>query len=696
MSVPSQTPYNIYTANGLTTVFAYQFMIMTAGDLDVSVNGTSITGGFTVQGAGQTGGGQVVFTAPPANGDTVMLLRKLTIKRDTDYQDNGDLLAETINADFDRLWLAMQQVFLSDSLSLKRPLLGGPYNAGGLKIVNLQDPTNPQDAATKAWVDLQYSVPTSEAKQAAAEAKEARDESREIADKFGDVDGAISVAEAARDAAQSSASSAGVDADRAEAAAESAEAVIDVKGTYPDIAQGLANTVDGDYFRVIVPATAGTGILFIWYRNVAGSAVYINTEISEGFVRDLESRIPKIQRSGYWGGITAVDGTLGVAFRESDNRPIFGNGGDILSIFPQHLRTGYWGGIVAKNDMVGVVFRESDNRPLFGNGGDVVGRIEKLEQINPISASIAHAFGNSKTAGTGGTPYPTQLAGLIGGDFSVVNYGIGGQRSGQIAMRMGAIPTFITVSGDAIPAASGTVSITQINGVSATAAPAYPSQDVRLLSTNADNVTRTIDGWLCGVKCRITRTASGDNNNTKTEVYTLTALEGTGVRCLPGSIFVPDYALQDYSGVEMWIDAGINDFRSGTDADLTDDVEAIRANVDAMVDFAERSGRNIILLSLTADNYSTEFLGGIRYRRILELNNHWSQKYPNYYARGNDGLDLRETLVANYNPAIALDVIDYGHDITPSSLRSDDRHPNTVGYGIYASVAYEFRQRRGY
>ena len=40
-----------------------------------------------------------------------MLLRKLVIKRDTDYQDNGDLLADTINADFDRLWLAMQQIF---------------------------------------------------------------------------------------------------------------------------------------------------------------------------------------------------------------------------------------------------------------------------------------------------------------------------------------------------------------------------------------------------------------------------------------------------------------------------------------------------------------------------------------------------------------------------------------------------------
>ena len=266
MSVPSQTPYNIYTANGLTTVFAYQFMIMAAGDLDVSVNGTSIASGFTVQGAGQTGGGQVVFTEPPANGDTVMLLRKLTIKRDTDYQDNGDLLAETINADFDRLWLAMQQAFLSDSLSLKRPLLGGPYNAGGLKIINLQDPTNPQDAATKDWVDQQYSVPTSEAKQAAAEAKEARDESREIADKFGDVDGAVTAAGNSAAAAASSADSAAASADRA-------ESVADVYGTYPDTSTGLAAVAEGQYFRV--PQGVSNNISFKYYRKVGGAAVEV-------------------------------------------------------------------------------------------------------------------------------------------------------------------------------------------------------------------------------------------------------------------------------------------------------------------------------------------------------------------------------------------------------------------------------------
>ena len=280
MSVPSQTPYNIYAANGLTTVFAYKFMIMTAGDLEVSVNGTSITSGFTVQGAGQTGGGQVVFNAAPANGDTVMLLRKLTIKRDTDYQDNGDLLAETINADFDRLWLAMQQAFLSDGLSLKRPLLGGPYNAGGLKIVNLQAPTDPQDAVTKAWVDQQYSVPTSEAKQAAAEAKEARDETRVIADKFGDVDEAISRAESAASSAEISQNAASVSSAESKAARDQA---MSASAIFNSTAEGIAGTTSGQYFRTVTGF--GSDILFSLFRNDGGTATHIGDTYSSQAIK---------------------------------------------------------------------------------------------------------------------------------------------------------------------------------------------------------------------------------------------------------------------------------------------------------------------------------------------------------------------------------------------------------------------------
>lgn len=96
------------------------------------------------------------------------------------------------------------------------------------------------------------------------------------------------------------------------------------------------------------------------------------------------------------------------------------------------------------------------------------------------------------------------------------------------------------------------------------------------------------------------------------------ALEGTGVRCLPGSLFVPDYALQDYSDREMWICAGINDFRSGatTSADYNDDVATIKSSVDAMVEFAAKSGRNIILFGLTNDNYAVEFYGGYDIREF--------------------------------------------------------------------------------
>lgn len=153
MSVPSQTPYNIYTANGLTTVFAYQFYIISASDLQVSINGGIVTSGYTVAGVGNEDGGDITFLTPPANGAVVMLQRVVPAFRLTDYQDNGDLLADTVNKDFDRLWMAMQQAFLYLGLALQRPLLGGPFDAENYRISNLGNPASDHDAANKAYVD---------------------------------------------------------------------------------------------------------------------------------------------------------------------------------------------------------------------------------------------------------------------------------------------------------------------------------------------------------------------------------------------------------------------------------------------------------------------------------------------------------------------------------------------------------------
>ena len=481
--------------------------------------------------------------------------------------------------------------------------------------------------------------------------------------------------------------------------------------------------------------------------------------VSKLYIDEIKNRTPNIDRSSYWGGIVAADGTVGVTFRKSDNEPILGkygalsaltssltpftdiasgmatvninssflvvaNGTDGLSVptifnkitstmFVKLFavttdeqvadigrRSGYWGGIVAKNGLVGMVFRESDNRPIFGGGGerggDIFSRLEAVENSGGNVINKSHTAGDSTGAGTGapaGYSFPDQLAALIGDGFVATNYSIGGQKSGQVAMRMGAKPIYLTVNGDLIPASGGSVAITQINGVSATAEPPYPSQDVRFLSTPSNTTTYTLDGWISGIKCRVTRTSSGG-----VESYSLTALSGAGFRCLPGSMFVPDYAMQDHSDSEMWICVGINDFRSGatTAADYDADVAAIKTNIDALVNQAEKSGRPILVYGINTCNYPpVEFLGGIRYQRILEVNQYLSQKYPGYYVRGANGRDLREELVSRYNASIAQDVTDFANDIVPSSLRSDPRHPNTAGYGVYAELGYQTRQRRG-
>lgn len=121
MSVPNQTPYNTYTANGLTTVFAYEFYLISASDIQVTINGSVATSGYTVSGVGNTGGGEITFLTAPANGATVIFERVTPTYRLTDYQDNGDLLADTVNKDFDRLWMAIQRAFFELDKTLKVP-----------------------------------------------------------------------------------------------------------------------------------------------------------------------------------------------------------------------------------------------------------------------------------------------------------------------------------------------------------------------------------------------------------------------------------------------------------------------------------------------------------------------------------------------------------------------------------------------
>ncbi|MDV0787664.1 phage tail fiber protein [Citrobacter amalonaticus] len=160
MPVPNQTPYIIYNANGLTTVFPFEFYVISAADIQVTINGTEVSSGYTVSGVGNVAGGDVVFVTPPASGAVVMLERVVPTYRLTDYQDNGDLLADTVNKDFDRLWMAIQRSFIYLGLALRRPLLGGPFDAEGYRISNGADPVDKQDFVTRNYAETVYLVKT--------------------------------------------------------------------------------------------------------------------------------------------------------------------------------------------------------------------------------------------------------------------------------------------------------------------------------------------------------------------------------------------------------------------------------------------------------------------------------------------------------------------------------------------------------
>lgn len=106
-SITVQTPYNEYTGNGSSTVYAYTFLLLAAADLVVKIDGTTTTA-YTLSGIGTSSGGNVTFTTAPASGATVLISREIPLSRSIEYQTNGDFRASTVNLDFNRLWQYLQ------------------------------------------------------------------------------------------------------------------------------------------------------------------------------------------------------------------------------------------------------------------------------------------------------------------------------------------------------------------------------------------------------------------------------------------------------------------------------------------------------------------------------------------------------------------------------------------------------------
>ncbi len=161
MTVSTVVDHNDYTGNGVTTSFPYTFRIFKKTDLAVSVvdldeNITVLVldTDYTVTNAGGYNGGSVVLTTPLTNGWQISIARELEPTQETDLRNQGKFFAEVHEDAFDKLTMLIQQVASMFRLALRKPSsIANWYDALNNYIRNLRDPRDPQDAATKNYVD---------------------------------------------------------------------------------------------------------------------------------------------------------------------------------------------------------------------------------------------------------------------------------------------------------------------------------------------------------------------------------------------------------------------------------------------------------------------------------------------------------------------------------------------------------------
>ncbi len=162
-----------FAGNGVQTVFTVLFKFLADTDLNVllidDTTGVAVlqtlTTDYSVTGAGDDAGGTVTMVVAPPTGQTLRIVRWVPFTQQTDYLENDKFPAETHEDALDKLTILVQQIagrtggFGFDVTTLDQLNLSATstndWDALAKRITNMADPTDAQDAATKAYVDAQ-------------------------------------------------------------------------------------------------------------------------------------------------------------------------------------------------------------------------------------------------------------------------------------------------------------------------------------------------------------------------------------------------------------------------------------------------------------------------------------------------------------------------------------------------------------
>ena len=107
MTVSSQTNKVIYVGNGVAKEYALPFPFLDQNDIRVRQKLGEIQTertDWTVE------NGNLVFAAAPENGAEIAIVREVPLTQETDYRDNEILHAETLERNFDKLTMQVQQL----------------------------------------------------------------------------------------------------------------------------------------------------------------------------------------------------------------------------------------------------------------------------------------------------------------------------------------------------------------------------------------------------------------------------------------------------------------------------------------------------------------------------------------------------------------------------------------------------------
>lgn len=127
-SVPAATPYIQYIATNGQTVFPYPFPITQDSDLMVVVNGVTLQtdAGYTLSGQGNATGGNVTFTLGQAANAIITIFRDITIERVTQFAQNSGFSSAAFNAEYNNIYLILQQLQDSIGFALQVPNTNNP------------------------------------------------------------------------------------------------------------------------------------------------------------------------------------------------------------------------------------------------------------------------------------------------------------------------------------------------------------------------------------------------------------------------------------------------------------------------------------------------------------------------------------------------------------------------------------------